>query len=75
MSYNDLFPILKDGYALHKIDLHGSNSDYMDWFCNKQGTFEKAKIAIKKLSENGIIIRSAMTVTPINAEQIIPTVR
>lgn len=58
-----------------QIDLHGSNPEYMDWFCSKQGAFERAKIAIKKLSDNGVIIRSAMTVTPINAEQIIPTVR
>ena len=62
----------KDKLAF-QVDLHGDNSEYVDWFCGQEGAFENAKKAIKMLSENGFKVQSAMNITPLNMDQISST--
>src|SRR5690606_35407584 len=57
-----------------QVDMHGDNSKYMDWFCNKEGAFENAKKAIMMLNKEKIVVRAAMTITPMNMDQIFSTV-
>lgn len=57
-----------------QVDLHGANPEYVDWFCDHEGAFEHAKRAIAMLSKEKFIIRAAMTVTPLNVDQIFSTV-
>jgi len=59
----------KDRLAF-QVDLHGDNSEYVDWFCGQDGAFENAKKSIKLLSENGFKVQSAMNITPLNIDQI-----
>lgn len=57
-----------------QVDMHGDNSKYVDWFCNHEGAFENAKKAISMLSKEKIIVRGAMTLTPMNIDQIFSTI-
>ena len=57
-----------------QVDMHGDDPKYVDWFCNHEGAFENAKKAIMMLSKEKIIVRAAMTLTPLNIHQIFPTI-
>jgi len=57
-----------------QVDLNGDNPKYVDWFCGQKGAFENAKKAIEMLSKKEFVIRAAMTLTPMNVDQIFFTV-
>ncbi|MBI5460160.1 radical SAM protein [Methanobacterium sp.] len=57
-----------------QVDMHGDNPKYVDWFCNHEGAFENAKKAIMMLSKENFIVRAAMTLTPMNIDQIFSTI-
>ncbi|MDR1819039.1 MAG: PqqD family peptide modification chaperone [Methanobrevibacter sp.] len=52
-----------------QVDLHGTK-EYMDWFCEKEGAFDKVKNNIALLCERDFIIRIAMVMTKLNYTQI-----
>ncbi len=72
-------PLLKlmnkyNNRVFFQVDMHGDNPKYVDWFCNHEGAFENAKNAIKMLSKENFIVRAAMTLTPMNIDQIFSTI-
>ncbi len=56
-----------------QVTLSGDNSEYVDWFCDKEGAFEHAKNAIKLLSKEGFMVRATMLITPRNMDQVFNT--
>ncbi len=66
------FEILKKNKekVMVQIDLHGNSHEYMEWFTGHTQSYQLAMKTIERLTDLGIIVRIACSVTPQNVTQI-----
>lgn len=66
------FEILKKNKekVMVQIDLHGSSHKYMEWFTGHTQSYQLAMKTIERLTNLGIVVRIACSVTPQNVTQM-----